>query len=118
MMSERSRILIENGVDYEDALNRFDGNDELFEKLVLRFLEDGHFVELQQAIAHDDAEAGYRAAHTLKGVVGNLSFSGYLESIDLVTEALKRGDLQDAKGMMASVEDAHSRITAILHTLQ
>ena len=56
-------------------------------------------------------------AHTLKGVVGNLSFSSYFAVLDPVTESLRSGDLESARRLMPNVEKAHMETIAILEQL-
>ena len=37
------------GIDYVDAMDRFGDNAELYERLALKYLDDGHLVALQAA---------------------------------------------------------------------
>ena len=62
------------GIDYVDAMDRFGDNAELYERLALKYLDDGHLVALQAAMEAKDYSEGYSQAHALKGVAGNLSF--------------------------------------------
>ena len=64
------------GIDYVDAMDRFGDNAELYERLALKYLDDGHLVALQAAMEAKDYSEGYSQAHALKGVAGNLSFKG------------------------------------------
>ena len=60
--------------DREAALERVDGDEELFQEIAELFLED--FAEdvtsVKQAVAAGDATAIDHAAHKIKGSVGNL----------------------------------------------
>ena len=66
------------GIDYVDAMDRFGDNAELYERLALKYLDDGHLVALQAAMEAKDYSEGYSQAHALKGVAGNLSFKDAL----------------------------------------
>ena len=63
------------GIDYVDAMDRFGDNAELYERLALKYLDDGNLVALQAAMEAKDYSEGYSQAHALKGVAGNLSSS-------------------------------------------
>lgn len=117
-MDEKSRAMLkEAGVDYDLGLDRFDGNAELFEKFIKRFPEDTSLDSLRHALASDDGENAYRAAHTLKGVVGNLSFTPYFDLMTTVAKDLREGDLAGAKELMPAVEKAHADILDALQRL-
>lgn len=109
--------LISHGIDYRGGVDRFGGNAAMFEKFIFRYLDDEHYDLLVRAVEAGDAEEGFRVAHTLKGVVGNLSFSTYLATIEPITEALRSGDMETAKELMPNVESVHSETIAILRQL-
>lgn len=109
--------LIAHGIDYCGGVDRFGGNSAMFEKFIFRYLDDEHYSLLVAAVEAGDAEEGFRVAHTLKGVVGNLSFSSYFAVLDPVTESLRSGDLESARRLMPNVEKAHMETIAILEQL-
>ena len=52
------------GIDYVDAMDRFGDNAELYERLALKYLDDGHLVALQAAMEAKDYSEGYSQAST------------------------------------------------------
>jgi len=62
-------------MDVTGTLNRFSGNAELMQHFVRTFPDDKTFPQLQAAIAVGNWSGIEEAAHTLKGVSGNLGFS-------------------------------------------
>lgn len=82
------------GIDYVDAMDRFGDNAELYERLALKYLDDGHLVALQAAMEAKDYSEGYSQAHALKGVAGNLSFKDLYECAALVSDALYAGEYE------------------------
>ena len=76
------------GGDYAQVQQRLP-SARLIEKFVAKFLEDGSFAELRQAMQSGQREAAFRAAHTLKGVCANLSFTKLLASASRLTELLR-----------------------------
>ena len=61
----------------------------LIERFTARFLDDPSFHDLCREIEAGNREAAFRAAHTLKGVCANLSFSRLLASVGRLTEVLR-----------------------------
>lgn len=59
------------GANVDEALERFMGNEKLYEKFLKKFAEDPSYVSLLDAIEKEDNHAAFIAAHTLKGVCGN-----------------------------------------------
>lgn len=109
--------LVAHGVDYHGGIDRFGGNVALFEKFIFRYLDDTHYDHLVEALDAGDIEEGFRIAHTLKGVVGNLSFASYFSALDPLTEALRAGDADEARTYMPQVAKAHDETVAILKQL-
>lgn len=85
------------GGDYEDAVRRL-MSETLLARFVKRSLEDESFRELLDALAEENWENAFRAAHTLKGVALNLSFARLAASASELTESLrdKKGPAPEA----------------------
>ena len=58
---------------------------------MFKFLDDGSYQELVNALKEGRDEDAFRAAHTLKGVCQNLSFTSLYEPSQTITEALRGG---------------------------
>lgn len=65
-------------------------SDRLVKRFITKFLDDGSYAELSQAMAAGQRESAFRAAHTLKGVCANLSFTRLLTSVSALTELLRQ----------------------------
>ena len=98
------------GIDYVDAMDRFGDNTELYERLVLKYLDDAHLVALQAAMETKDYSEGYSQAHALKGVAGNLSFKDLFQCAALVSDALYAGEYEAAAEHMPEVERTHNLV--------
>lgn len=105
-----SKALAASGIDVEDAMDRMDNDEELFKSLALKYLQNTNFVALEAAMESKDYEAAYTAAHTLKGVSGNLSFSSLYKDAAAITEALKQGEINAAEAMLPDVKKAHQAV--------
>ena len=64
-------------------------SQRLVEKFVRKFLEDQTYAELISAMARGNHSEAFRAAHTLKGVSANLSFTRLSASASALTELLR-----------------------------
>ncbi len=62
-------------VDREEMMACVGGDEELFRELVELFVDDypGHLARIREAASGADAKELERAAHTLKGAVGNFA---------------------------------------------
>ena len=114
MEEARKKQLEAAGIDVDDALSRFMDNESLMVKFLLRFPQDQNFRQLQEALAAGDAAGAYTAAHTLKGVAGNLSMAALFRQASAVTEDLRKEDLAGAAARMGALEAEYHRVIAAL----
>ena len=105
------------GGSYEEIMGRLPSL-KLIEKFIGKFLEDDSYQTLCDAINTGDRAAAFRAAHTLKGVSANLSFTRLKESAGELTELLRpECDIipDDAAALMEKVtENYQLTVAAIL----
>lgn len=81
--------LREYGADVDSGLERCMDSEDFYLKLVGRFPQEKSFVKLDQALAENDLDAAFEAAHALKGVAANLSLTPIYEPICEITELLR-----------------------------
>lgn len=92
------------GGNYEEVLGRF-RTEERVVKFIKLFLKDGSFSLLQKALAEQNLPEAFRAAHTLKGICANLSFTRLYRSSHGLTELLRAGKPSpEIPALMAEVE--------------
>ena len=114
MDEAKKRRLVEAGVDVDGALARLMQNEGLLTRLLRAFLQDTNFAQLQQALAARDGKAAFAAAHTLKGVAGNLSLRDLFARVSEVVECLRSGDLGAAAEKMPAVEAAYRAVVVAI----
>lgn len=105
------------GGSFDDILGRF-RREETVRKFVLKFLDDGSFSLLEQSVAGGNAEEAFRAAHTLKGICQNLSFTKLYESSQAMTEMLRRGELQKAEAFLPTVRRDYDQTVGAVRAYQ
>ena len=97
-MTEARRARLEAaGVDVEAALERMLGSEALLERMLAKFLEDRNLPVLRAALEGADPAGAVTAAHTLKGVCGNLSMGALYGLFTRQVGALRQGDLAGAR---------------------
>lgn len=106
--------LEEAGVDVAKALERMMGSEALFSRLMGKFLEDPNYAALCAALERADTAGATAAAHTLKGICGNLSMTALLQLFTRQVEALRGGDLASARAMMAQITPAYEAVAAAI----
>ena len=103
------------GINYAEGVARFVGNASLYEHFLAEFLKDGTFAELEQAMAAGDAKAAFNAAHTLKGLTGNLSLSALYGQLVPFVDALRgEADLPRAHLLFPAVQQDYRQTAAFL----
>lgn len=114
MTPERRDQLEAAGIDVASALERMMGSEALLERLLGKFLDDPQSPALRAALEAGDAERAVSAAHTLKGVCGNLSMTDLYGLFTRQVDALRAGDLPLARSMMEEIAPAYERVTAAI----
>ena len=77
------------GADTEEGLARCYGNEGLYIRLVNMLPKEGNFDNLKTSIDAGDLDAAFDAAHSLKGVLGNLSLTPMYNLSVEITELLR-----------------------------
>ena len=78
-------------VNTSQAIARFSGNSDLFEKFLNKFTQDDNYLKIQNAMQQKDYDALLSAAHTLKGVSGNLAMETLYQVCSEMVTHLRSG---------------------------
>ena len=103
--------------DYQEVLGRL-YSDALVQRFVGKFLSDQSFQLLERSLAEKNYEEAFRAAHTLKGVTQNLSFTRLYQSSHELTEALRAQDYELAAQLFSKVEADYIQTAAAIQAYQ
>ena len=118
-MADLKTILIDNGLDYQGIMNRFMHNDKLYLNILFMLPSDDNLQKLKSAIEVQDYETAFNAAHTLKGVAGNLGLVYLEQTISSIVEPLRRGELcYDYLTLCQSVEMELTRVFILIEQLK
>ncbi len=105
------------GGDYADVTERLHG-ERLVRKFVLKYLDDPSFDLLCTSMAAKNYEEAFRAAHTIKGMCQNLSFTRLLDSSSRLSDALRHGWTPEADPLLEQVREDHLAVTAAIRAYQ
>lgn len=78
------------GADTEEGLSRCMNMEEFYLNLCGMIKTEQNFAVLKEAIDKNDLDKAFEAAHSLKGVLGNLSITPLYSLSSEITELLRR----------------------------
>lgn len=105
------------GGDWDEVLGRL-RTEARVEKFLRLFLEDESFGLLLRALEGGDRDGAFRAAHTLKGICQNLSFTRLYRSSAALTEALRGGGEGDVAGLLRQVREDYRQTAGAIRLLE
>lgn len=114
MTEELKQELIANGVDYNALVKRFMNMDKMAEKFLLKFLTDDTMNKYAEAVEVNDADALFKATHTLKGVCSNLCINCILDIIVPEVELYRGGSNAGAAVTYAQVKREYDKVCEII----
>lgn len=102
------------GLHVKEGIARFEGNVELYLRLLQNFATDYVVVndKLQETIAINQAEA-IRIAHTVKGVAGSLGAQDLAESAALLEQ-----DIRTARSTTASLQQFSGSLAEVIQAIK
>ena len=102
------------GADTDDGLARCMGNEGFYFKLIGKVMEDKNFQTLEEAVAVKDLDKAFEAAHSLKGVLGNLALTPIYEPVYEITELLRARQDIDYSGYLKKISDKRAELAELL----
>ena len=103
----------EYGANVEEGLGRCVNNEAFYLRLVKIAAGDENFQKLKDAVAADDLDAAFEAAHALKGVLGNLALTPVYTPVLEVTELLRSRTKTDYTDYIRRMEEQLGKLRAL-----
>ncbi len=94
MTNTYKKQLQEAGVNLDKALNRFMGNEAMYDKFLFSFTQEKSFGKLEESLNNKYIKESFMLAHTMKGIVSNLEIQSLLDLISPMTEQLRNGNME------------------------
>lgn len=101
------------GANVDEGLARCVGNEALYLRLVGTVQVETGFDTLQKAIEDKRLKDAFEAAHSLKGVLGNLAITPLYEPMREITEFLRVETDMDYSELMATIGQERERFCAL-----
>ncbi|MEA4816148.1 MAG: Hpt domain-containing protein [Lachnospiraceae bacterium] len=106
--------LIDSGINYEEGLKRFLGNHEMYERMLVVFINDENFKNAKKNIKDKNYEALFSCVHEIKGMSGNLSLTSlYNEASEFVC-FLKNKNFKDFNEAFSRFENEYLKIVSAI----
>lgn len=115
MQKEFKDELIKANVDFDGAINRFIGSEDIYEEFLYRFPDDKNLSQLEEFLSKGDIESAFKKAHTLKGVTSNYGFINVYEAVIPVVEILRSGSSDGIEGPLAKLKKNNDFICNIIN---
>ena len=117
-MSDKDRLELEScGVDYSDGLEKFMGEAELYESLLVDFLTENTFDEAKRYLENGDDEGFMKAVHAMKSVTGTLEMNGLYRLCCDTVDCMRSGEHDKAGRIFGEVYAVYSRIAECIGRL-
>ena len=87
--------LMECGADVDTTVKRFMGNEALYEKFVMKFLDDKNCEGIKVNLEKSDYNEVFNSAHALKGVSANLGLDPITAIAAELCDLLRNKQAQD-----------------------
>ena len=105
--------LKEYGANVEEGLQRCMGNEDFYIKMVNMMLADNSIDKLKEAIAENNLDTAFEAAHALKGVAANLSLTPISDPAVEITELLRNRTEMDYSELVAKISEQKEKLASL-----
>ena len=102
------------GCDTDDGLSRCMGNEAFYFKLIGKVIDDKNFQMLEDAVASKDLDKAFDAAHSLKGVLGNLALTPVYQPVYEITELLRERKDMDYSEYLKTISEKRKELAALM----
>lgn len=98
------------GGDYDATIARFMGSEAMYLRILPMLFQDENLEKLGGSLRDGDSEAAFVAAHTLKGVTGNLGLSPLYQAVCEMVEALRTKSDADYSALYGVIADEFEKV--------
>lgn len=115
MQKEFKNELIKAGVDFDGAVNRFIGNEDIYEEFLYRFPDDQNFSQLEKFLSKNDIGSAFKRAHNLKGITGNYGFINVYEAVVPIVDILRNGSADGIEKPLAKLKKQYNFMCKLIN---
>lgn len=110
-------MLKAGGIEFEEGLERFSGNEELYVKYLKKFLSLDTYGQMRELVLKGELQGAFEAAHKLKAFTGNLSVGLFYEHIKALTEDLRAGAIKDYRPVIEKLDEEHKMLLQAIRSI-
>ena len=100
--------------DIEGALRRFCGNEALYTQCLDSFLQDQTMTTLETALAAQNWDDAFTAAHALKGLAGNMGFVPLFHAVAELVILIRTGRVGEIRSANGRVKRCYTEIVNVI----
>lgn len=105
-----NEVLAELAIDKNRIQQTFSGNMNLYKRFLVKFVNDPTFTSLCDAVESNDLHAIEIAAHTLKGITGNLGLEPLFNFSTDILSCTRNGNESGIALLMEQAKEEYDRI--------
>jgi HPt (histidine-containing phosphotransfer) domain-containing protein len=113
-MEQKSKKLIQIGVDVFHVVNRLGGNELLYLSICQKFVKDMNYQYLKDAISANDLKTAAVKIHELKGIAANLGFIRFEGICKALLDSLRVEDMKTFYQGYGDLSKEYQSIISIL----
>lgn len=102
------------GANTEEALGRFLNNEALYERMLKKLPDSMKSGQVMEAIESGNIDGAIETAHTMKGVLGNLSITPLYEAYTKIVALLREGNPAEAKSILTESLPLEEKVIACI----
>ena len=106
--------LIRWGCDVPGALPRFISNRDFYCRMLALVPGEKSFEKLGTALAAEDIKGSFDAAHTLKGMLGNMGLTPLYDEVCAIVEPLRAGSLEGTRQHYDTLKQQKKKLENLL----
>lgn len=106
------------GIDYDEGLERFSGNEQLYIKYLRKLLTLDTYEKMREAALKGEIQEAFELAHNLKAFVGNLSVGSFYDRLKALTEEFRAGVKKDYQEDMKKLDQEYEKILQAIRGIE
>lgn len=110
--------LKEAHIDCEVGVKRFAGKEKLYEKYLIKFLEDNHYQQAKEALEQKDYDSTLKLVHALKGMTGTLAMEKLFEFCSQVVADIREDRIEAVEADFNSLSEEYNQIIAVINKMK
>ncbi len=102
------------GVNINQALELLGDSEETYRYFLDKFLKDENYSQLLAGAESGDREAELAAAHTMKGMCGNLGMMGMYRNLDMLVSILRGKSEGDEELLVRNITEQYQKVCDVI----